>query len=127
MFCCVKQHMHDLELLQAPVLVLPEGRCAAVPLASPQRLLPRHEWPADRVRSYLKLAELCEKPPYNMPDAAMCLRQLVDGPPADMPALAWLDDPAGVCNLPAVPGGNPFFEHLPQPSWRLLARFRAQQ
>lgn len=121
--CCVKQYMHDLDLQQPPVLVIPTERLGRVQGAAPVAVHPRNEFSADQCRNYLKLATLLETPTYGLANAALRLRELATGViVGELARLEWLESFSMVAEDP-VAIGNPFFGHLPRSTWRLQAKF----
>ena len=127
-FCLVKSYMHDSNLHQPPLLVLPADRLRALMQASPDKLCLREELHLARKEQLLQLADLLEKEEYHYPAAARYIRGLataVSGRSTQLRRLNWL---LRVLAAPApadmVPSANPYFKHLPEIPWNLLATFK---
>ena len=118
--CLVKAYMHSTDLLQLPLLVLPACRRHRVTSSVPEIIVPLNPLPSKSIDSYLGLADVCEKPAYNLLEAAAALRALVIDRTYSVPPLTWLSEP-GARQVPN-PGGNAYFEHLPAVSWQLKVK-----
>ena len=120
-FCCVKTYMRDLELQQAPVLVIPADRPGRVATPGPVNVVPLHEMKAKTIEQLLLLAQECEME-LDLPRAAQALKDLVRKRVYILPDDTWLTTVCQPTRVVEVPGGNPFFQHLPETSWQLVAR-----
>lgn len=131
-FCIVKRWMHDTTSL-APVLVLPVDRRDRVTSLGPTTGHARrggNAFTVARQTELLKLADELESmtedwgPEFSYFRAAYHIRELVTGrPPVPAPP-GWLETVALPFVAPLRPSGNPYFGHLPDMVWSLLATFR---
>jgi len=121
--CCVKTYMRDTDLQQAPVVVLPADRRGRVASASPINIVPMHEMAPKTVEDLLLLAQTCDTE-LALPRAAQALHNLVRKRVYALPTDEWLARQCPPQPSLAAVGGNPFFAHLPESSWQLVARHR---
>jgi hypothetical protein len=127
-FCLVKSYMHDQELLQAPLLVLPADRARLLVDPAPTKLCSREVLLAARKDQLLAFAALLEKSEFHYLEAAKYMRQLVSQEPGRVMSLLrlqWLHSARERAVAPLPVSGNPYFQHLPDIPWRLLATFKA--
>jgi hypothetical protein len=122
--CCVKAFMRDTQLMQPPVLLIPQER-AAWPSAVPQDVVARHPYSDDRRRQLMQLVQQLEGPGLGMQRAASYIRGMLNPPPfPPFPPsqLEWLQRAAPApAALPAALGD--LFPQLPVQLWRLKAAF----
>jgi len=118
-FCCVKTYMRDLDLQQAPVLVLPARAMARVVVA-PATILPLHEMKPKVIEQYMSLAEVCDAE-LGLQRAAAALRALVSERLYSLPRDEWLAAVAAP-RPDARGGGHAYFPYLPAQSWQLMVR-----
>lgn len=129
-FCMVKSYMHDHALQQPPVLVLPADRFGRLLDISPISLCLREDVQTSRKEQLMQLAEMLEKPDYNYPRAAAYIKGLVTAQPGratQLPRLSWLHrrlTAPAPADLPVPDSNNPYFSHLPEIPWNLLATFK---
>ena len=122
--CCVKTYMRDTRLQQAPVLVLPAGRVENMRSLEPENAVRVTPLTERQINHYLELADICSDR-LELPEAAQALQDLVLKRDYPGVPVGWLSEP-GVCHGPApTTGNNPFFPHLPQSSFELLANLEA--
>jgi hypothetical protein len=121
--CCVKTYMRDTDLQQAPVVVLPADRRGRVASASPINIVPMREMAPKTVEDLLLLAQTCDTE-LALPRAAQALHNLVRKRVYALPTDEWLARQCPPQPSLAAVGGNPFFAHLPESSWQLVARHR---
>ena len=117
---CVKTYMHDQNLQQAPVLVLPHGRAAAIVQMVPPQVVDRLPLSEDQIRNYMKLSKMCEN--YGLHQAADAMSALVKDRSFAIPQLRWLQDRDVQVRRGNSDGGHPYFPHLPKTSFHLFAR-----
>ena len=120
-FCCVKAYMRDQRLQQSPVFVLPMSRRDRVQ-GRPNIVEPVNMTDA-RAAQLEAIATVIEKDAYGYRRAARALRDLANSRTApSLPALGWLEKPPEM-QVPVTYDGNEYFEHLPDMSWHMRARF----
>lgn len=121
-FCVIKAYMRDVELNQAPLLVLEQRDTQRVVASSPDRVVPPHALSDTTEKACLVLAELLELPRFGLTNAAKALKELVHGTAYEVVRLTWLD--AGRCLplAPAEPVENVVFDHLPKITWPMRVR-----
>jgi len=128
-FCLVKAYMHDQNLLQPPLLVLPAARVPLVADPAPTALCPREALQPSRKSQLLSFADLLEKPEFHYLEAAKYMRHLATQEPGratSLLRLQWLHSLRRDAKAPTMEvSGNPYFAHLPDIPWRLLASFQA--
>ena len=122
-FCCVKTYMRDVELQQAPALVIPADRRGRVAAGGPVTIIPLHEMGAKTIEHLLLLAQECEMV-LDLPRAAQALKDLVRKRVYVLPSDTWLTHECQPIPVVDGGGGNPFFQHLPRNSWQLVARLK---
>jgi len=124
-FALLKEYMGSPGLLQAPLLVLPANRAAAV-RRTPPSAAPRRPYSEERRKELQSLASVCEAD-LALPRAADYLRRLVssDQIVREPPNHDWLAGVAVAPLPPTEPTGNEYFPHLPPPAWQLKVKFRA--
>lgn len=120
-FCCVKTYMRDKRLMQQPVLVLPQTRCARV-YGRPAHIEAVRMTDV-RAEQLETIATVVARADYGYHLAARALRDLArTRAPPPLPAPGWLEEPP-VELPPVVDVGNEYFNHLPDISWHMRARF----
>lgn len=128
-FCLVKAYMHDQNLLQAPLLVLPAARVPLLADPAPTTLCPREALQPARKEQLLAFADLLEKPEFHYLEAAKYMRYLANQEPGratSLLRLQWLHSLRREAHVSAIEvSGNPYYAHLPDIPWRLLASFQA--
>jgi hypothetical protein len=127
--CMVKSYMHDRELLQPPLVVLPADRARLITDPAPTMLCSREALQPARKEQLLAFADLLEKPEFHYLEAAKYMRHLANqeqGRVTSLLRLQWLQTlRREVSSSPLQASGNPYFAHLPEIPWRLLASFQA--
>ena len=120
-YCCVKTYMKDLSLQQAPVEVIPAGR--KVEGRVPKQIVPRTALSTDEAMHFTKLIAKCKT--YGLNEAAEALHNFIHECHGTLPRLQWLEA-GGKTQCPQLDpaGGNPFFQHLPATSFKLVAANR---
>lgn len=126
-FAVVKPYMHSITA-QQPILALPQNRAARVVARCPGVLVEEELMSEDRKSELLSWADTFELPQYALHEAAKAYRALVQEPvPPTVCSAPWLvaeeSEPATV--LRDI--GNHMFSHLPDTSWKLLAKFHRGQ
>ena len=123
-YCCVKMFMHSAQLQQEPCYQFPAGRAARVHPATPTGVL-RRSLSEDQVKTYLRLAHVCAE--LDLVQAAQVLRGLVYRRRYFLSELTWLEHfrQPDVLELAEAVTVNPYFPHLPESSWRMVARLTA--
>jgi len=121
--------MHDQSLLQPPLLVLPAARVPLVADPAPTTLCPREALQPVRQEQLLAFADLLEKPEFHYLEAAKYMRHLANQEPGwvtSLLRLQWLHSLQRDTHVSSMEAsGNPYFAHLPDIPWRLLASFQA--
>ena len=112
--------MWDIDLQQTPVVVLPAERRSRVASATPVNM---HESTPKTVEDLLLLAQTCVSD-LGLPRAAQALHNLVRKRVYTFPPDEWLARQCPPQPSLAAVGGNPFFAHLPESSWQLVATCR---
>ena len=118
-YCCVKTYMRDLDLQQAPVLVLPARAMARV-TAAPTTILPLHEMQPKVIEQYVALAGVCDAE-LGLKRAAAALLAMVSERLYTLPGDEWLAAEAAP-RTDTRGGGHAYFPHLPAQSWQLMVR-----
>jgi hypothetical protein len=120
--CCVKQFMRSQVDMHPPALVLPQDRvrrmCTVVPMVAD----PRKPFTAKEVDDLVKLQHHCDET-LKLPAAAGALKDLLFKRVYALPLLRWLSAEPRQRPSPPLDTGNPYFEHLPRTSWRMLVKF----
>ena len=124
-FCVYKTWMHSTTS-KGPLLCCPVDRRDNVVRPYPGAVLYREPLSAQQENDIRSLANLLEKPQYNLGRGAAALRAYIDGDDHyELPPAGWLasvEQPG-----PASPDtGSAVFPHLPDTSWNLLATFHRQ-
>ena len=117
-FCMVKNHMRDTDLQQAPLQCLDHNTLRAVRSAGPPEVVQKGALSATAINSYLKLAEFCDRE-LGLKRASQALQDLVHVRQYHIPRAGWLEEPGQHAREMPQAGGNPYFNHLPKPSWKL--------
>ena len=86
-YCCVKTYMHDTQLQQAPVIILPAGRHERL-VGEPQDVCSRKPMPKTEVDNYMKLTTKLKE--HGLDRAATALHALVLDQSYSLPTLPWL-------------------------------------
>ena len=122
-YICVKAFVRDTCLQQAPVLALPPGRGARIAGSQPREVHARKELSEDQIKSFLRLATLCQKK-YNLPQAGDALKAVVYSRSYECVQFQWLERQQGRANSqgPVLPSSNAYFPHLPDRTWELVAQ-----
>ena len=121
-FAVVKGRMH-MTKCQNPVLAFPQCLLKDMSGVVPDKCLVPEPLKEPRKNELLKLAEILEfkvADPY--PKAAEAIRNLVHAPDRAPAPLPWLSQD-GWTRTPVDMTSNPYYEHLPDTSWNLLASF----
>jgi hypothetical protein len=120
--CCVKQFMRSQEDMHPPVLVLPHDRVQRMRAVVPMAADPRKPFTAKEVDDLVKLQHHCGES-LKLPAAAGALKDLLFKRVYALPPLRWLSAEPRQRPSPLLDTGNPYFEHLPRTSWRMLVKF----
>jgi hypothetical protein len=120
--CCVKQFMRAQEDLHPPVLVLPHDHVGRMRTVVPMAADPRKPFTAKEVDDLVKLEHHCSGS-LQLPAAASALKDLLFKRVYALPPLRWLSAEPRQRPSPPLDTGNPYFEHLPRTSWRMLVKF----
>ena len=122
-FIICKGRMHMTEA-QPPVLVLPHATLASVRGTSPQGMLPRTPFDESERKNLQDLVALLRRMPQSYPRALARIEKMMAGDFGAEPGpLRWLQEQAPPRAVVQVTR-NAYYEHLPDNSWNLLARFR---
>ena len=107
-----------------PVLSLPHATLASVGRTSPQGMLPRTPFDENERKNLQALVDLLKRMPQSYPRALARIEKMMAGDFGAEPGpLRWLQEPAPPRAVVQVTR-NAYYEHLPDNSWNLLARFR---
>ena len=120
-YCCVKTYMKDLSLQQAPVEVIPAGR--RVEGLAPTQIVPGAAISTEEAMHFAKLIAKCRT--YGMNEATEALHKFIHDNSGALPRLQWLEA-GGKAHCPQLDpaDGNPFFQHLPATSFKLVVADR---
>ena len=116
-YCCVKTYMRDRHLQDPPVLVIPAGRQLASLV--PGTIVPPAPLSKEEAVTYAKLIAKCSE--CDMVRAAGALQALMHQNEGTLLHLHWLLECEEVPLVTRPAGGNPFFGHLPERSFQLVA------
>ena len=121
--CVYKTWMHSTDL-KGPLLVLPVDRRGKVETHCPQTVEFRLPLTAAEATELTTLADVLERPQYNLHEGAAALREFVAGH-ADyhLPPTEWLSSETVDCYGAAADSGSKVLSHLPDTRWDLLATF----
>ena len=126
-YCCVKTYMRDTCLQQPPVHCIRAAQARRVWTLSPSptSVHPRAARSEDDVKHITTLAHAC-KHELNLPDAGAALQALLTDRQAFLPRLKWLETYTRENLVETLRPRlrNPYFPHLPESSWRLVAEKR---
>ena len=117
-FCMVKNYMRDTDLQQAPEQCLDHSTLRVVRTAGPPEVVQKGALSAAAITSYLKLADFCDRE-LGLKRASQALRDLVHVRQYHIPRAGWLEEPGQHAREMPQPEGNPYYNHLPKPSWKL--------
>jgi len=122
-FAIVKGRMHMVKT-QPPVLALPHCLLSSVQGLQPPQVKEARAIPADRRNELDKLATRLDESADRYPRAAEVIRKRLAGIPeeGEAPTFECLSDPVEA-RVPVATTSNPYYEHLPDTAWRLLASF----
>ena len=119
--CNGRMHMTEA---QPPFLVLPHATLASVRGTSPQGMLPRTPFDESERKNLQNLVDLLERMPQSYPHALARIKRMMAGDFGAEPGpFRWLQELAPPRAVVQVTR-NAYYEHLPDNSWNLLARFR---
>ena len=130
-FGIVKGRMNHTVPNGPPVLSLPVSRRDKLPKAGPTgTAYKRHPMTDERRMHLLDLACVLEKmslqwaEEYSYSPAVAELRALANGRDEERAPRGWLEATSNAPQQAIATTGNPYFSHLPQPSWQMLSAFR---
>ena len=122
-FVVCKGRMHMTQA-HPPVLALPHATLASMGATAPQGMLPRNPFDESQRKNLTELVDLMRRMPQSYPLAASRIEKILGGDLGAQPGpLLWLQTPAPPRAVAQVTR-NAYYEHLPDNSWNLLARFR---
>ena len=118
-YCCVKMFIRSTELNQPPVYLMPARQAEQMPQEI--HMLARKPLQGDNLRMYLQLAQCCTE--LGMGDAAAALNEEVRQRRFFLPRLLFLEtfQQPDILDLSTGTTTNPYFPHLPETSWRMVA------
>ena len=126
-FCLVKTYMHDAQLQQPPLMVLPAEFRTRVTTYHPATLRPRTALTRIEVDNLQKMVRLLSRPITFYPRAVEYFRTLLsftDNQAVQMPVLTWLQRDRPPPTPVQIPTGNEHYDHLPQTSWRMTVKLK---
>jgi len=125
-FIVCKGRMHMTET-HRPILALPHVTLAGVQTTSPQMMLPRNPFEQSQRNKLEELVGVLRRMPKPYPRAAARIEKILGGDLGAEPGpLMWLQahaPPRAVVQVTT----NAYYEHLPDNSWNLLAKFRRRK
>ena len=130
-FCAVKGRMHDRGLNGPPVLIVPRERLENLQGPAPTGgCYRRHALTASRQNELRMFADALQEftaewdHEFTYFRAAQDLRKLASGRDEERAPPGWLEQPGtAIPESSAEPTSNPYYDHLPNLSWRLLVNF----
>lgn len=126
-YCCVKTYMRDTHLQQEPLHCVKAAQARRVWALSPAptAIVPRGQRSEEEIKNITVLADAC-KHELGLPDAGAALEALLTDRRVFLPRLTWLEtftrDNVVETLRPRL--RNPYFPHLPEVSWRLVAEVK---
>ena len=116
---CLKEYMRDQKLQQPPVQCLSSRHRLLLTEVLPAGLVERHALTKKQIDDYLTLAAFAERG--GRPRAAQALVALTTQRPYERVPLDWMRYPRSYRRDHSLAlGRNPFFSHLPSPTWRMV-------
>ena len=126
-YCTVKTYMRDTHPQQAPVFCMMSAQVHRVWAVSksPISLVPRSIRSQQEIKNITVLAHACHHE-LALPEAGAALEALLSDRRVFVPDLRWLEDfSCGNLVEAARPRlRNPYFPHLPETSWKLVATLK---